>query len=112
MAENSEWTEVPENGITLGPEEALLREIEKNKALKVEKLGLKNEIEKLRQENSNLSRENDNLNHKLKQFTPTKLSESSVTSGQLTPRPLPLSNFLILTAITTTFILFLFFLFF
>ena len=80
--------------------------------LKVEKLGLKNEIEKLRQENSNLSRENDNLNHKLKQFTPTKLSESSVTSGQLTPRPLPLSNFLILTAITTTFILFLFFLFF
>jgi hypothetical protein len=110
MAKNSEWSEVPENGITLGPEEALLREIEKNKALKVEKLGLKNEIEKLRLENSNLSKENRNLNHKIKQFTPPKPRESSATSGRATPKPL--SNFLISIAVTATFILFLFFLFF
>ena len=110
MTENSEWSEVPENGITLGPEEALLREIEKNKALKVEKLGLKNEIEKLRLENSHLSKENRNLNQKIKQFTPPKSRESSIISGEATPRPL--SNVLISIAITATFILFLFFLFF
>ncbi len=110
MAGNSEWSEVPENGITLGPEEALLREIEKNKALKVEKLGLKNEIEKLRLENSNLSKENRNLNQKIKQFTPPKSQESSITSGKTTPKPL--SKFLISIAVTATFILFLFFLFF
>jgi len=36
-----------EDGVTLGPEEALLRETEKTKALKVEKLQLKDTIEKL-----------------------------------------------------------------
>ena len=110
MVENSEWSEVPENGITLGPEEALLREIEKNKALKVEKLGLKNEIEKLRLENSNLSKKNRTLNHKIKQFTPPKPRESSATSGEVTQKPL--SNFLISIVVTATFFLFLFFLFF
>jgi len=34
-----------EDGVTLGPEEALLRETEKTKALKVEKLQLKDTIE-------------------------------------------------------------------
>jgi hypothetical protein len=110
MAENSEWNEVPENGITLGPEEALLKEIEKNKALKVEKLGLKNEIEKLRLENAHLSDENKNLNYKLKQLTPPKTREPSITSGKATPRPI--SKLLISVAVTATFILFLFFLFF
>lgn len=43
-----------ENGITLGPEEALRREIEKSKSLKVERLKLKDEIEKLRSENVQL----------------------------------------------------------
>jgi hypothetical protein len=109
MAENSEWSEVPENGITLGPEEAFLREIEKNKALKVEKLGLKNEIEKLRIENSHLSKENKNLNYKLKQLTPPPPREPSINLGKATPRPL--SNFLISITVTATFILFLFFLF-
>jgi hypothetical protein len=110
MTENSEWSEAQENEITLGPEEALLREIEKNKSLKIEKLGLKNEIEKLRLENSHLNNENKNLNHKIKKFTPPKSRKSSITSGKTTPRPL--SNFLISIAITTAFILFLFFLFF
>jgi len=35
-----------EDGVTLGPEEVLLREIEKTKSLKVEKLQLKDTIEK------------------------------------------------------------------
>lgn len=44
-----------ESGITLGPEEALRREIEKSKSLKVERLKLKDEIEKLRAENAHLT---------------------------------------------------------
>ncbi len=39
-----------EDGITLGPEEALRREIEKSKALKVERLQLRNEVEGLRRQ--------------------------------------------------------------
>ena len=110
MAENNEWSEIQENGITLGPEEALLREIEKNKALKVEKLGLKNEIERLRLENSHLTAENKNLNYQLKQFTPPKSQEPNIISDKKSPKPL--SNLLISVAVTATFILFLFFLFF
>ena len=69
MKQNSEWSEKRENGITLGPEEALLREIEKNKGLKVEKLRLQNKISKLRSENSNLANKNQLLNHRLKQLS-------------------------------------------
>ncbi len=51
------WTEpYDESGITLGPEEALRREIEKSKSLKVERLKLKDEIEKLRAENARLTK--------------------------------------------------------
>ncbi len=43
-----EWNEPPgDDGITLGPEEALEREIAKSKALKVERLQLRNRIEVL-----------------------------------------------------------------
>ena len=48
MKKNSEWSKSIEDGITLGPEEMLLREIEKNKALKVDKLRLKSLVETLR----------------------------------------------------------------
>jgi hypothetical protein len=45
---NGEWEEpYEEDGITLGPEEALQREIQKSKSLKVDKLQLRNEVEKL-----------------------------------------------------------------
>lgn len=44
-----------ENGITLGPEEALRKEIEKSKNLKLERLKLRDEIEKLRSENARLA---------------------------------------------------------
>ena len=52
----NDWKEPYEDGsITLGPEEALRREIEKTKALKVERLQLKDTIEKLRAENATLA---------------------------------------------------------
>ena len=46
---NDKWeNHIEEDGITLGPEEALRREIEKSKALKVERLQLRNEVDGLR----------------------------------------------------------------
>ena len=50
-----EWQDTPEDdGITLGPEEALEREIAKSKALKVERLQLKDQVERLAAQNREL----------------------------------------------------------
>ena len=54
-----------EDGVTLGPEEALLREIEKTKSLKVEKLQLKDTIEKLKIKNDTLVKTNQSLEKQL-----------------------------------------------
>ena len=54
-----------EDGVTLGPEEALLRETEKTKALKVEKLQLKDTIEKLKLKNDTLAKTNQSLEKQL-----------------------------------------------
>lgn len=59
-----------ENGITLGPEEALRKEIEKSKSLKVERLKLKDEIEKLRSENARLTRNIEALKGETKKHQP------------------------------------------
>lgn len=57
-----EWQDIPENdGITLGPEEMLAREIAKSKALKVERLQLKDQVERLTAQNRALSDENEAL---------------------------------------------------
>ena len=65
-----------EDGVTLGPEEALLRETEKTKALKVEKLQLKDTIEKLRNKNNALANVNNSLEQKLRSLT--EQSSSSI----------------------------------
>ena len=54
-----------EDGVTLGPEEVLLREIEKTKSLKVEKLQLKDTIEKLKVKNDTLAKINQSLEKQL-----------------------------------------------
>jgi hypothetical protein len=47
-----EWQDISEDdGITLGPEEVLAREIAKSKALKVERLQLKDQVERLTAQN-------------------------------------------------------------
>jgi hypothetical protein len=52
---SEEWQDISEDdGITLGPEEALEREIAKSKALKVERLQLKDQVERLTDENRSL----------------------------------------------------------
>jgi hypothetical protein len=65
-----------EDGVTLGPEEALIRETEKTKALKVEKLKLKDTIEKLQSKNNDLANDNNSLGQKLNSLT--EQSSSSI----------------------------------
>jgi len=65
MSEEENWEPpLEDNGITLGPEESLRREIEKSKNLKVERLKLRDEIEKLRAQNDALARRNRELEKK------------------------------------------------
>jgi len=61
-----EWQDNPEDdGITLGPEEALEREIAKSKGLKVERLQLRDQVDRLSAENRALRDENETLKQHL-----------------------------------------------
>jgi len=71
-----------EDGITLGPEEALLRETEKTKALKVEKLQLKDTIEKLQSKNDTLVNVNNSLKQKLISLTEQSSSNIHLETDQ------------------------------
>ena len=72
-----EWeSPYEDDGVTLGPEEALIRESEKTKGLKVEKLQLQDTIEKLQNENNTLANDNHSLEQKLRSLT--KQSSSSI----------------------------------
>jgi hypothetical protein len=66
MNDDEKWEEPPEdNGLTLGPEETLQREIEKSKSLKVDRLRLKDEIEKLKEQKENLQEKNRQLHKRI-----------------------------------------------
>lgn len=55
MTDDEKWQEpFEDDAVTLGPEEALRREIERSKALKVERLKLRDRIETLEKENAAL----------------------------------------------------------
>jgi len=71
-----------EVGVTLGPEEALLRETEKTKALKVEKLQLKDTIEKLQSKNNALANVNNSLEQKLGSLTEQSSSSIRLETAQ------------------------------
>lgn len=64
MSEN--WEDPPDDGgLTLGPEEALQREIEKSKTLKVDRLRLRDEIENLKTEKASLIHKNQSLKERI-----------------------------------------------
>ena len=66
MDDDKEWDEPPEeNGLTLGPEEYLQREIEKSKSLKVDRLRLRDEIEQLKQQKEELKEKNRQLHQRI-----------------------------------------------
>ena len=58
-----------DNGVTLGPDDALRRETEIIKTLKVEKLQLKDTLEKLKAKNDTLAKTNQVLEQKLSSLT-------------------------------------------
>ena len=59
---SEEWQDTrEEDGITLGPEQALEREISKSKALKVERLQLRDQVDRLTVQNHALRNENEAL---------------------------------------------------
>ena len=73
----NDWKEPCEDdSVTLGPEEALRREIEKTKTLKVERLQLKDTIEKLRAENATLAESHRILEKKMGVLTGTTSDET------------------------------------
>ena len=91
MSDEDGWTEpYEENGITLGPEEILRREIEKSKGLKVERLKLKDEIEKLRAENVSLEQNNLALEEEINKIRSTSYKDPAPIQPQsfsaLSPR--------------------------
>ena len=64
--DDKRWEEpLEDNGLTLGPEETLQREIEKSKSLKVDRLRLKDEIEKLKEQKENLQEKNRQLHKRI-----------------------------------------------
>ncbi len=68
MADEKPWQEqFEDDGITLGPEETLQREIQKSKSLKVERLKLKDQNEKLQYEVNRLKQENEVLKNNARQ---------------------------------------------
>ena len=77
-----------DDGVTLGPQDALCREIEKSKTLKVEKLQLKDAIEKLEAENDALAKTNQSLEQKLNYFT-DRLTEDGNSNPDLYSTTVP-----------------------
>jgi len=66
MNDDERWEEpLEDNGLTLGPEETLQREIDKSKSLKVDRLRLKDEIEKLKEQKENLKEKNRQLHNRI-----------------------------------------------
>lgn len=80
---SEDWEEPKEeDGLTLGPEEALQREIEKSKTLKVDRLRLRDEIEKLKIEKSDLNKKNQQLKERLTKLENTgAIHEKESTSS-------------------------------
>jgi hypothetical protein len=63
---NENWEEpLEDEGLTLGPEETLQREIEKSKALKVDRLRLRDQIDILKAEKDELVQKNHQLKKRL-----------------------------------------------
>ena len=89
MDDDKEWEEPPEeNGLTLGPEEYLQREIEKSKSLKVDRLRLRDEIEQLKQQKEELKEKNRQLHERINALnkgvsTPPPLENSAVAGKNL-----------------------------
>jgi hypothetical protein len=99
MNDDDERWEVPleDNGLTLGPEETMRREIEKSKSLKVDRLRLKDEIEKLKEQKNNLQEKNRQLHQRVNALSseaPNNQPETqAIKKNELIPFLIALSVF-------------------
>ena len=104
-----------EDGVTLGPDDALHREIEKTKTLKVVRLQLKDAVKKLAAENDSLIKTNQFLNQKLIHLLDELPEDDNSLPVQKLPKlkfsqilSIKWSFFLLLFNLTTTIILLIF----
>jgi len=82
MDNDEKWEEpLEENGLTLGPEESLQREIEKSKSLKVDRLRLKDEIEQLKAQKEKLKEKNCQLQQKIEELNNSIPSSESLKNN-------------------------------
>ena len=96
--DDEKWEEPPEdNGLTLGPEETLQREVEKSKSLKVDRLRLKDEIEKLKEQKENLQEKNRQLHKRINALSDeapnTQPETHAIKKNELIPFLIALSLF-------------------
>ena len=106
MNDDQNWEHPLENeGLTLGPEEALQREIEKSKSLKVDRLRLKDEIEQLKIQKTELIEKNRQLYEKINALS--KQISSSQHKETFSPKKsvLILLTVLILALLTIFFLI-------
>jgi len=83
-----DWQDIPgDGGLTLGPEDALEREIARSKALKVERLQLRDRVEKLECEVAALTAENHRLKTGL-DHAPSKHEKSAPQDSVIPTGPL------------------------
>ena len=79
MDNDEKWEEpLEENGLTLGPEESLQREIEKSKSLKLDRLRLKDEIEQLKAQKEELKEKNYQLQQRIEELNNSIPSSESL----------------------------------
>ena len=79
MDNDEKWEEpLEENGLTLGPEESLQREIEKSKSLKLDRLRLKDEIEQLKAQKQELKEKNYQLQQRIEELNNSIPSSESL----------------------------------
>tara|TARA_Y100000590_G_scaffold361815_1_gene418660 strand:+ start:262 stop:591 length:330 start_codon:yes stop_codon:yes gene_type:complete len=82
MDNDEKWEEpLEENGLTLGPEESLQREIEKSKSLKVDRLRLKDEIEQLKAQKEELKEKNHQLQKRIEELNNSIPSSESLKNN-------------------------------
>ncbi len=90
-----EWQDTPEDdGITLGPEEALEREIAKSKSLKVERLQLRDQVDRLTIQNRTLRNENKALKKHRQAHSGTREDSQEEADTPTSDAPRPTSRFL------------------
>ena len=106
MDNDEKWEEpLEENGLTLGPEESLQREIEKSKSLKLDRLRLKDEIEQLKAQKGELKEKNYQLQQRIEELN-NSIPSSEFLKNNLTAKKFFWSPLVVAILVLSIFLLF------